>query len=609
MNTTHTRFTSARWPIAGAALLVLCITGGACLFYSQQRRLILEDAEKELSAVADLKVHQIEQWRADRLADAGVVMESPLLVEAVARWLARPDSEPVEYVLTRFRGIAKHKGYTNILLLDTNGALRLALNSTCVEADHEGLALMRDTFAARTALMTDLHEPPGSAVPHLSVVAPLFRQQGGATVTVAAVMLVIDPSRFLYPLIQSWPMPGASAETLLVRREEGAVLFLNELRHRTGTAMRLAIPLSETNVPAVQAVLGHEGMFRGLDYRGVDVLSATRRIPGSPWFMVSKVDADEALAAWQQRAGLILGATFALLAATVACAGWLWQKSRRDHYQRLYVSESQRTRAEQAREELLRTLRDRNEEMENLLYVSSHDLRSPLVNIHGFSQRLGKAATELSSIIDSAVSLEALRDSALPVVRERIPASLGYITTSAAKMDSLISGLLKLSRLGRMPLTPVELDMNKLIASVIVNLTHQATQAHAAVSAGPLPPCAGDEAQISQVFTNLVDNAIKYGRGDRRLEIRITGRIENALAVYCVEDNGPGIARDHQEGVWGLFARLDPQGPVAGEGLGLTVVKRIVQRHCGRVWLESDQGRGSRFFVALPRQKRPEGIA
>ena len=155
----------------------------------------------------------------------------------------------------------------------------------------------------------------------------------------AAVVLEIDARDFLYPLIQPWPVPSKTAETLLVRRDGNDVLFLNELRHQSNTMLKLRIPLSQTNVPAVMAVLGREGVVEGRDYRGVAVLSALKHVPDSPWFVVAKVDAAEAFATWQLSSMLILALLLALAALAVAAVVVVWQRNQKAHYQALYQAQ------------------------------------------------------------------------------------------------------------------------------------------------------------------------------------------------------------------------------------------------------------------------------
>ena len=242
----------------------------------------------------------------------------------------------------------------------------------------------------------------------------------------------------------------------------------------------------------------------------------------------------------------------------------------------------------------------KNEEMESMIYTASHDLRSPLVNIQGFSQRLDKAKGDIDARLAQDDVPEAIRMSLAKVLGERMPAALGFIKSSSLKMDSLINGLLRLSRAGRAQLTIQSLDMNSLLHDIVGTLTIQIQQAAATVTVGELPPCLADAAQLNQVFTNLIDNAIKYRDPARPLSITIQGSVQDARVRYTIADTGLGIADEFQPKVWQLFHRLDPNGAVAGEGLGLTLVRRILERLHGHITLTSTAGIGSCFTIELP---------
>ena len=255
---------------------------------------------------------------------------------------------------------------------------------------------------------------------------------------------------------------------------------------------------------------------------------------------------------------------------------------------------------EKAREALLEELKQKNKELETLVYVASHDLRSPLVNIQGFSQRLGKALDEFKRTLQDATSLAEVRAHLLPLLQERMPAALGYIRASGAKMDAIINGLLRLSRAGRMVLRTESLDMDQLLQSAAASMAFQFQSAEGDLQVEALPTCQADPVAVAQVFSNLLDNAIKYRDPARPLKVRVHGGLEGRMAHYTVEDNGLGIPVDQQDRIWEIFQRLDPTGPTPGEGLGLTLVRRMVERNGGRIWVESPHGVGCRFHVELP---------
>ncbi len=261
---------------------------------------------------------------------------------------------------------------------------------------------------------------------------------------------------------------------------------------------------------------------------------------------------------------------------------------------------AERRRAEHERETVLGDLERVNAELERLIYVASHDLRSPLVNLQGFSQRLEKSCGDLTALLEQPEVPASFRAAAERIVGERIPGALKYIRSSTARMDALINGLLRMSRLGHVAMKIEELDLDRLVRETIAAQTFQIQSAGAEVQLEPLPPCRGDANLITQVFANLLDNALKYRDPARPLRLGISGRREDGRAIYCVADNGRGIAPEHQDKIWEMFHRLEPEGPVGGEGLGLNVVRRIVDRHRGRVWVESAPGEGSRFFLSLP---------
>jgi PAS domain S-box-containing protein len=277
----------------------------------------------------------------------------------------------------------------------------------------------------------------------------------------------------------------------------------------------------------------------------------------------------------------------------------------------------ERKRAESKLEELARTLAEKNKELETIVYVASHDLRSPLVNIQGFSKELARACDRLRERLGfaraapsapaAAPGEESTGARSAPIhdaeietlLREDIPESLEFIRAGVAKIDTLLTGFLRYSRLGRAALRIGRLNMSALVASIVQAMDFQIKQAGARITVGALPDCLGDATQINQVFSNLLDNALKYLDPGRLGIVSVTGEVRDTQAVYVVRDNGIGIEREHQPRVFEIFHRLNPSVG-QGEGLGLTITQRILERHNGRIWVESEPGAGSAFFVALP---------
>lgn len=261
---------------------------------------------------------------------------------------------------------------------------------------------------------------------------------------------------------------------------------------------------------------------------------------------------------------------------------------------------SERKRAEQERKQLLDELKEKNNELEQIVYISSHDLRSPLVNIQGFSRELEHAFKHVQSILSHSEDISPqIKEVLNPTLEEDIPEALQYILTSISKMDLLLSGLLRLSRLGRAALNIQSLNMNKLVFDITKSFEYQMKEIGVTMKIDELPSCLGDETQINQVFSNLLDNALKYLNPGQTGIIKISGRKENGHALYYVEDNGIGIASEHQDKIYEIFHRLNPS-TTKGEGLGLTISRKIIDRHAGKIWVQSELSKGSKFVVSLP---------
>ncbi len=244
-------------------------------------------------------------------------------------------------------------------------------------------------------------------------------------------------------------------------------------------------------------------------------------------------------------------------------------------------------------------LAEKNKELEAIVYTVSHDLRSPLVNVQGFSRQLVRACDTLraaaASPVDGRVPVEPMRQP----LDQAIPQALRFITAGVTKMESLLAGLLRYSRLGRVALHPQPLDMDAMLNEIVAAMKFQLEQAGAEVVIEPLPRCVGDATQTNQVFANLLDNALKYRAPQRPLRVVVSGHLERGEAIYRVADNGLGIAPQHQAKVFEIFHRLNPND-TPGEGLGLAIAQRVLERQRGRIWVESAEDAGSAFHVSLP---------
>jgi len=248
-------------------------------------------------------------------------------------------------------------------------------------------------------------------------------------------------------------------------------------------------------------------------------------------------------------------------------------------------------------------LAQKNQEIEMFVYSVSHDLRSPLVNLQGFSRELGYARSELESML-SREMLADDRERARLVVERDITESVQYIQTAVTRLSSIIDALLRLSRAGSVEYQPKLVEVAPVIHRIVEAMRGTITERGAEVVVMDLPPVWADPTALEQIFANLIGNAVNYLDPTRpgKIEVGSVSRdiedIEKALTFY-VKDNGLGIAEAYLPKVFAIFQRL--HGNVAvGEGVGLALVRRVVERHGGKVWVESVEAEGSTFFVAFP---------
>ncbi len=254
-------------------------------------------------------------------------------------------------------------------------------------------------------------------------------------------------------------------------------------------------------------------------------------------------------------------------------------------------------------------LREANDEIQRFAHVVSHDLRSPLINIMGFTGELEELRTDIFRRIlalspTSAASVTGA--DAGPVLEatdlklsEDFGEALGFIKSSTSKMDRLISAILNLTREGRRRFDPVAIDTRQLIEGIVTTLAHQAAEAKASIHIAELPNIVGDRLALEQIFSNLIDNAIKYVRPGVPGEISVRGRTRSGFAVFDVTDNGRGIeSRDHQR-IFDLFRRAGAQDK-PGQGIGLAHVRTLVRRLGGTMSVASEVNSGSTFTITIP---------
>jgi signal transduction histidine kinase len=299
----------------------------------------------------------------------------------------------------------------------------------------------------------------------------------------------------------------------------------------------------------------------------------------------------------------------ALIVAIGVLAVAIVQRTNRARHRAIVEMESTNANLETIIGHRTADLTEANEEIQRFAYIVSHDLRSPLVNVMGFTKELeglrDDLINEIAGMRDTRpVAVEgkdAPAGDKIATISKEFDEALTFVKTSIAKMDRLINAILRLSREGRREFTPERIDMKALIENIEKTISHQASEKGATINIGNLPPIESDRLALEQIFSNLMDNALKYLRPDTPGQIDIGGQETATLVTYEVRDNGRGIdSADHQR-IFDLFRRAGPQD-VPGEGIGLAHVRALVRRLGGYMGVSSEPGRGSIFTITLPKR-------
>jgi len=666
--------------------------------YVQQ---VKAEGNRELYAVIDLKVQDLERWRKERLADAQVFHGNAHFTQLVAAFLAQPQAPALRQRLwTWLDHVQRAYDYEQVWLADATGLpLLVAPLAPLTEAEiclPEGMRLSD----ASAPILVDYHLAPGNHKGHMAVLTPLRRE--GESEPLAYLVFRIDPAAGLWQQVGAWPGLSDSAELLLGSRHKAEMRILNPLRFPAAKDFDMGESLLHQALTAdLLTATKQPTLLEGRDYRGVEVIAAVRTVPASPWFLIAKIDREELYAPlearlWQTIIMIILLLTFsglllvaiarqqrarhlrlhleanaALLAselrfkslidnapvaifinrndtiveANQACLTLFGADTRtqligsnpfdRFHpevhpwVQQCFAAADDEHVAKTSREtkiirrdgvevaveltvapfaehalrahhvvlrditplkaslnalkESQEELHQRNAELVRFTYTASHDLKSPLVTIQTF---LGYLEQDLAR--------EATED---------IAKDLHFIRTAADKMARLLEELLTLSRVGRRIAEEIDAPLRAIVEEALALVAGRLGEAAITLT---LPSQAiivrGDRARLVDLLQNLLDNAVKFMGEQGTPHIEVGAEPQAATLLLWVRDNGMGIEARYLDKVFGLFEKLDAHGD--GVGMGLAIVRRIVEVHGGRIWAESaGLGRGTTFFFTLPRDR------
>lgn len=337
-------------PVLAFILFTLVIGSAGYWVFQHHRESIKIDKQQELAGVAELKVAQITNWLLERKGDAQAIKNDPLFLREAERWLRR--GSPVDETRTLLAGRLSSlqrsyadKGYTSVSLFDDKAMLRMSTLPDMPQMGEGDKKRLLESMRSGQIFYSDIHQGAHDTAGKFDIhmVIPVMAVEEKKPYAIGAILFNIDPGYFLFPLIERWPTPSASAESMLVRREGNEVVFLNKLRFRNNNALPMRLPLNQGKLLAVMALSGQEGLLEGVDYRGVPVIGVVSKIPDSEWAIASKVDKAEIYAPINYLANWVAGLT--LLLFNTGCGIFIYwgrkQRKQARFFQEQYEREAE----------------------------------------------------------------------------------------------------------------------------------------------------------------------------------------------------------------------------------------------------------------------------
>jgi PAS domain S-box-containing protein len=321
----------------------ICIGAIGFVLFEKQKQELKSETQFDLSSVADFKVKGLVTWYEERMGDAKSV-QNPIIAHAIQQFLEKPSTNSGRNVLAWMKSLQDCYHYRNVLLLDRQGNLRLSLNKEGIHEKMPYAVTASQMISAMKIYLSDLHRIEKNGTIGIDIFVPIKSLRGREEIIAGYVQINIDAGLFLFPFIQTWPVPSKTAETLLVRIEGNEIVYLNELRHLKNTALTLRRSIGDGTLPAAMAAQGKEGIVEGIDYRGVPVLAALRTVPGFNWFLVAKIDSDEVYASIHTQAIVVAAIVAVLIFSTAIIVTMLWIRQQSSFYRRQYALEADHRR-------------------------------------------------------------------------------------------------------------------------------------------------------------------------------------------------------------------------------------------------------------------------
>lgn len=537
-------------------LASIIVTMGALLLFPAQRYKVIESTYYDLDLITSLKSEELRKWRMEHIRDAYIIRQSARLNNLIRDYIHKDDIDKKNEICERLNLFVENYDYHSVIVIDTTGFIRIVFPYTAFAGTTKKVNVR--AFNLKDVDFSDLHYSEDMPGIHMDVTVPVTADNDSPAT--ALIIFRIDPEITLFPTINTGQTRGKSSETVLVRLHGDSVTYLNTTLEHPPRHRKFKRSLNKQNLITGLKVIGDEGRYEGLDYRDVTVLSFIRRIPGSPWFIVSKIDREEALSALHDQTIMISIIVFLSLTSLITTGFYLW------------------------RSQNLKFYRELSKTKDKFVSIMTHDLTNPFVSIVGFCEIMIEDMRK-KNYLNAEKYAGIIRDSSLTAVE-------------------LLKNLAQWSKIqtNRIRMNPSRINLTAHIDQAIELMRAFADKKSVTIirDAPPELRIDADKEMISTVLRNLVANAIKYSFPGGTITIRASVSLNEARVE--VQDSGIGINKETLRKILGSDEIITMPGTMSetGSGFGLRLCREFISRHGGRIWAESEEGKGSVFIFTIP---------
>ena len=577
----------------------------------------------DLSALAQSKNHNILRYVLERERDVTTLSRNPTVIEALERFnkAIEDKSEDSEYeaidrelrpFLTYYKEVF---GFSDLILASPKGVVVFSVIKQEIPEPDYTIELFKESELAKAfdrsiTLMeteiSDFEAHPLTREPAAFIASPVYKKGS----VLGAVILQMNKREF-FSLVQDYTGLGETGEVVLVSRKDREAVFVTPSRHDSDAALSRSVSMGSQDAHALlNALRGERGSGVTWDYRGKEVLAVWRYIPHLRWGMVVKIDTEEAFKPIRHLRNWFIFIGTITVAGVILLTLYISRSITEPIVQLTRITETivkgnldkkivPRTNDEigllarsfnKMVEDLKRSqdslhkrtleLERSNKDLEQFAYVASHDLQNPLVKIQTFGDLLkSKCGADIN---------------------EKGQDYLDRIVRTAARMQTLIKDLLTLSRVSIQAQPFSTVDLNSTVKEVLSALEVNILKSGAEVKMGYLPTIEAEPTQMFQLFQNLISNSLKFSRDGHPPFVKLHANVSGDICNIFVEDNGIGFEEKYLDRIFGVFQRLHGEDEYGGTGIGLSICKKIVERHGGTITANSDPGEGTIFIITLP---------